>query len=101
MINKKEGESKVPEEVVQEQKNKEEKKKEPEQIIEGYFMVKKGEDPYEKVKETLPKEVTSEMVDLSLGRKKGEWRWHLKPEFIKDPEKRKQYEEEKEKWLEV
>jgi hypothetical protein len=48
-------------------------------------------------KEKLPADIKPEMVDLFLGND-NLWRWHLKPEFIKDEKEREKYKIEREKW---
>lgn len=62
-----------------------------EQIIEGLVQ------DINKIKESLPEGVIPEMIDPYLG-SDGKWHWHLKPEYIKDEQKRKEYEEERNRW---
>lgn len=62
------------------------------QIIEDVI----GESPAA-WKEKLPADIKPEMVDLFLGND-NLWRWHLKPEYIKDEKEREKYKIEKENW---
>ncbi len=66
--------------------NKEEKR----QIIEGLIV--------ENWQKKLPPGITEDMVEQFLGND-GLWRWHLKPEFIKDEKEREQYKAERGQWL--
>jgi len=62
-----------------------------EQIVEG---------PIEDVnnwKKSLPDDVDSHMVEQFLGQD-NKWYWHLKPEYIKDKNKRKEYYEKRKVW---
>lgn len=45
----------------------------------------------------LPAGVLPEQVDVLIGND-GKWRWHLRPENIKDEETRKEYENERKIW---
>ena len=63
------------------------------QIAEGFIGQYK-----EDIQDKLPSGITKEMVELFLG-SDGLWHWHLKPEFIGDEEEKREYEDEKVKWL--
>jgi len=72
--------------------------KKEEQIIEGVIenIVNFDKNPE---KFLLPNTKLEE-VDLYLG-SSGKWKWHLKPEYIKDLELRKKYQEEKDEWEKI
>ncbi len=61
------------------------------QIIEG--IIREGTT----LEQCLPSGVTPKMVDQFLG-SDGKWHWHLRPEYIEDEQKRREYEEERKKW---
>jgi len=78
----------------------EEFEKKQEQPIEGIlpnFTVMDEEETRKYLKENLPSGILPEMVDRMIGND-GKWHWHLRPEYIKDEEKRKQYEADRKAW---
>ena len=72
--------------------------KKEEQIIEGGIenIVNFEKNP----EKFLPSNTKFEEIDSYLG-SSGKWKWHLKPEYIKDLELRKKYQEEKDEWEKI
>jgi hypothetical protein len=68
-------------------------KEEPEQIIEGIIK------DINHIEDSLPKGISSDQViPFIRSNTNDKWGWYLRPEFIKNIEKRKQIEEEIKKW---